>query len=91
MVVMSDLGEPISYVVLELGTPVLSSDGEKLGSVAEIRSDMNADIFDGLIVRRGLLAGDHFFVPASRIEDIYERGVVLALEASAAGSLPERP
>ena len=76
---MDDLGAPASYLVLEEGTDVYASDGEKIGKVAEIRADLQNDIFEGIVVgRTALLPGDAELIPADRIAEIYERGVVLA-------------
>lgn len=80
-----DLGDPASYLVLADGTDVLSSDGRKVGTVEHVLADPDADVFDGLIVD----IGGHRFADASQIERIHEHGVVLALDAHAAGRLPE--
>lgn len=85
---MKDLGAPISYLLLREGTSVYSSDGERVGEVAEIRSDEIRDIFDGLVVRHGLLPGHRRLVAADQIEELFERGVVLRLDAAAAEALP---
>jgi hypothetical protein len=81
-----DLGNPASYLVLADGTPVLSSDGEELGTVEHVLADADADVFDGVIVD---LRPGHRFADASQIEAIYERGVLLAMSADAAERLPE--
>lgn len=79
---MDDLGAPISYLVLEQGADVYSSDGEKLGKVIEVRADMRDDIFDGIVIgHHSLLHTDGELIPAERIEEIFERGVVLAPES----------
>ena len=83
-----DLGDPASYLVLEEGADVYASDGEKVGAVAEIRADLVNDIFDGLVVRHGPLGHGHF-VEAEQVDEIYERGVVLALTAHDVEGLPE--
>ncbi len=86
---MDDLGAPTSYFLLEEGTPVYSSDGEQLGEVEHLLADTEADIFDGIVVDRSVLPGGHRFVDASQVDRIYERGVVLSLDAAAAQRLPE--
>ena len=85
---MNDLGDPTSYLLLRAGTSVYSSDGERIGEVAEIRADEGSDIFDGLVVGHGLLAGQRTFVAADQVEELFERGVVLKLDAAAAEALP---
>jgi hypothetical protein len=81
-----DLGNPASYLVLADGTPVLSSDGREVGKVEHVLADAETDVFDGVVVD---VRGGHRFADASLVEGIYERGVVLAVTASAAEELPE--
>ena len=73
-----DLGNPASYLVLADGTPVLSSDGQELGTVEHVLADADADVFDGVIVDMRAGPGGHRFADAAQVEAIYERGVVLA-------------
>jgi hypothetical protein len=84
-----ELGAPSSYLTLSEGTPVLSSDGKELGRVDVIRADVGSDVFDGLVFSAGVLGTERRFVEADRVDEIYERGVVLDLDAAAAGELPE--
>ena len=86
---MEDLGAPASYLVCGEGTPVYSSDGEKLGEVEHVLADEDTDIFDGIVIDRSILPGGQRFADASQIGEIYERGVVLTVDAAAAQSLPE--
>jgi uncharacterized protein YrrD len=82
-----DRGAPMSYLTLEPGAPVLSSDGAALGTVAHVLADPDADIFDGLVV--AIRGGGHRFVDAPQVAEIAEGGVTLALDADAAERLPE--
>ena len=78
---MEDLGNPISYLVLEKGADVYSSDGEKLGKVNKVLADEQRDIFEGILVDpMPIIPGDLKEIPADRVEAIYERGVVIAPE-----------
>ncbi len=86
---MDDLGTPASYLTLGEGVPVYSSDGQSLGRVSHVLADPDADIFDGLVVDASDLPGGHRFVDAPEVDEIYERGVVLKLDARAAEQLPE--
>ena len=86
---MEDLGPPISYLALEPGIPVFSSDGEALGKVEHVLADPEADIFDGIVLDTSVLPGGHRFADAPVVGEIHERGVVLALDAEAARRLPE--
>ena len=79
---MDDLGAPISYLTLERGASVYAHDGEKLGRVKEIRADAQEDIFDGIVVDHvPLLRRDDEYIPAERIDEIFERGVLLKADA----------
>jgi hypothetical protein len=80
-----DLGDPASYLILADGTPVYASGGEELGKVGEILADPAVDVFDGLVV--DVPAGRRF-VAAAQVDRVYERGVVLRIDAAAAASLP---
>jgi hypothetical protein len=81
-----DLGSPTSYLVLADGTPVVTSDGREFGTIEHVLADADADVFDGLVI--DTRAG-HRFADAEYVEAIHERGVVLALDATAAERLPE--
>jgi uncharacterized protein YrrD len=84
-----DLGNPISYLVLADGTPVMASDGQEVGRVEHVLADLDADVFDGVIVDMRAGSGGHRFADAEQVEAIYERGVVLAVDADGASALPE--
>lgn len=86
---MDDLGQPSSYLSLKPGVPVYSCDGESIGEVEHVLADPDADIFDGLVLDTSVLPGGHRFVDADQVEEIFERGVLLKLERSAAHRLPE--
>ena len=86
---MEDLGAPASYLTLAEGLPVYSSDGEELGKVEHVLADPEVDIFDGIVLDTSVLPGGRRFADATQVAEIYERGVVLTLEAAAAERLPE--
>ena len=83
---MPDLGDPASYLILADGTPVYASGGEELGKVGEILADSDVDVFDGLIVDA---PEGQRYVAAAQVDRVYERGVVLTIDAAAAASLPD--
>ena len=87
---MEDLGAPISYLVLKRGAAVYSRDGERLGRVVRVSGDRKAHIFDGIIFDTTLGPGGHRFVDAPEVAAIYERGVVLSIDAGEAEALPKR-
>src|SRR3954468_18167560 len=67
-----DRGDPISYLTLEPGTPVFTSDGEEVGRVAHVLADADADIFDGIVIESG--RGGHRFVDAPQVARIARGG-----------------
>jgi uncharacterized protein YrrD len=85
---VQDFGDPTSYLMLEPGLPVYSSDGEKVGEVEHVLADPADDIFDGLVLDTSVLPGGQRFVDAENVDEIYERGVVLKIERPAAEALP---
>jgi hypothetical protein len=84
-----DLGDPTSYLELEQGVPVYSSDGERVGVVEHVLADASSDIFDGLILDARSGPGGHRFADATLVESLYERGAVLSIGAAACERLPE--
>ena len=87
---MEDLGHPVSYLVAKRGIPVFSSDGEKLGRVTRVLAAPEANMFDGIIFDTSRGPGGHRFVDAPEVGEIYERGVVLKIDAGKAAELPRR-
>jgi hypothetical protein len=83
---MTDLGGPASYLTLEPGTPVLSSDGAEVGTVTHVLADAEEDIFDGLVI--DTMAGPRF-ADAPLVDELHEHGVVLTVARDAIPSLPE--
>jgi hypothetical protein len=70
--------------VLARGTPVFSSDGERVGDVRKVLEVREKDIFDGLILRtpRGPR-----FVDAPEVASIHEDRVTLTIDAAGAARL----
>jgi PRC-barrel domain len=86
---LMDLGKPASYLTLSAGLPVYSRDGQQLGKVEHVLAEPEKDIFDGIVFDASPLPGGHRFVDAPEVDEIYERGVVLTLDAGSAKRLPE--
>ena len=84
-----DLGKPDSYLDLKPGTPVYSSEGDQLGKVERVRSAIDLDIFDGIVIDRGRRHGGHRYVEAAKVREIFEHGVELTVGSGEADSLPE--
>lgn len=83
---MADLGNPVSYLVLEAGTPVHGSDGVEIGTVEHVLAVPDDDIFDGIVIKT---PDGRRFADAPLVDEIYERGVVLTVPGAAADALPE--
>jgi hypothetical protein len=86
---LNDLGEPGSYLSCKRGVAVYSSDGERLGRVVRVLSAPNIDVFDGIVFDTTAGPGGHRFVDAPEVGQIFERGVVLKIDAAEAAGLPK--
>jgi uncharacterized protein YrrD len=84
-----DLGEPSSYLVLNHGTPVYSSDGEEIGKVTHVLADEDEDVFDGIVIGEHIFGDEHRFADADDVQEIFEHGVVLKLDRAACAELPK--
>src|SRR5215475_10948231 len=85
---MDDLGSKVSYLVAKKGIPVYTSDEVQIGTVVEVLDAPEADLFDGIIFDTTKnRPGGHKFVDAPEVEGIYERGVVLNIDAATAARL----
>ena len=79
-----DTGHPISYKLLARGTPIVSSDGVELGVVERAVDNVKEQIFDGIVMR----AGERYvWVDAPEVARIFERQVVLSIDAAEAAGL----
>ena len=81
-----ELGDPISYLTLEAGTPVFSRDGERVGAVEHVLADANVDVFDGIVIDTRSGPGGWRFADAPEVESIHQHGVVLTLDAERGGA-----
>lgn len=85
----TDLGDRVSYEVLEKGTPVYTAEGEQIGTVAHVLAAEREDIFDGIVIAEHHRPEGHRFADADQIGEIHERAVFLKLDRAAAEQLPE--
>jgi sporulation protein YlmC with PRC-barrel domain len=81
-----DEGLPTAYRVLERGVPVLSRDGEEIGTVDHVVAAPEQDIFHGLVIDAKRLG--RRFVPAEDVASLHERGVDLRIPAAEVAALP---
>lgn len=84
-----DLGQPSSYEVLAAGAPVYSSDEQPIGKVSHVLAAEREDLFEGIIIGEHRFGAEHRFVDAEDVDRIYDRGVVLKLDAQACERLPK--
>ncbi len=75
----------MSYLTLQAGTPVLSTDGRHVGVVKLVLADEAADIFDGIVVETE--DGDRF-ADATEVGEIRADAVLLTLSHAEADRLP---
>jgi Uncharacterized protein conserved in bacteria (DUF2171) len=71
----------VSWKAIERDAVVRSSDGQDVGTVAEVAGDPTADIFNGLVVSLGVL-GANRYVPAEQVTGIWPRRVHVAASAA---------
>jgi PRC-barrel domain len=84
-----DLGQPVSYLVVEPGTDVYSADGERVGTLQHVLADEENDIFDGIVIDTERGPGGLRFADAPDVAELREKGVVLGLAAADVGNLPK--
>jgi hypothetical protein len=87
------VADPVSWIMIEPGWNVVSSDGADVGHVDAVTGDESADIFNGLAIASGPLAKP-CYVPAEQVAQIVEGRVELALtrdEVERLGEFDEPP
>jgi PRC-barrel domain len=84
--VTSDDGHQIGYKVLPRGTPVHTSDGERIGTVYRVLDNAREHIFDGIVIST---PDGRRFVDAPEVARITEKRVTLTIDAAEARALPE--
>jgi hypothetical protein len=80
------MADPVSWLQIEQGWHVITSDGVTIGQVAQIEGDKQDDIFDGLAV--ALEHSKEFgYVPGEQVGAIYPGEVNLKITSAEAGKL----
>jgi len=78
--------DPVSWLQIEQGWSVVTSDGVTVGTVAQVEGDKQDDIFDGLAV-----ASQHpdqiRYVPGEQVGTIYPGEVTLKMASADIGTL----
>ena len=85
MAPIEDDGVAVHYTAIQRGTPVISSDGEQVGKVTEVRDNYREHILDGLVIDTG--DGVRRFVDAPEVTRTAERAVTLAITAAQVAEL----
>ena len=75
--------QQISWMTLEKGVRITTSDGSELGRVGEVVADRQKDIFSGVTFREGML-GEERFIPADLIDQMTAEEVTLTVSADEA-------
>jgi hypothetical protein len=73
------MADPVSWLMIEPGWKVETSDGEEVGRVEEVTGDSNTDIFDGLSIALGMTRGQQY-VPSEQVGEIVDGRVRLLLD-----------
>ena len=80
------MADPVSWLQIQQGWNVVSSDGVSVGTVAQVEGDKQSDIFDGLAV---IHAGEKQlrYVPGEIVSTIYPGEVTLKIASAEAATL----
>lgn len=80
------MADPVSWLQIEQGWNVVSSDAILVGTVAQIEGDKQSDIFDGLAVQpEG--GGQILYVPGEQVGAIHPGQVTLTVASKDVGTL----
>ena len=79
-----DDGVAVHYTAVKRGTPVISSDGQRVGTVAAVLDNYREHIFDGLVIDTD--AGRRF-VDAPEVRRTAELAVTLEITAAQVAEL----
>lgn len=77
--------DEISWLALEAGTKVLTSDGRHVGHVTHVLGDLSEDVFDGIGVSHGLLG--QILLPRAVVARITRGAVHLAVPEAEVGKV----
>ena len=80
------MDEPVGYLALPKGTPVVASDGVGVGKVHKVQHHVRERIFDGLVIQTD---DGKRFVDAPEIGTMTRRQVDLEIDSAAVAALPQ--
>ena len=81
------MADPVSWLQIQQGWNVSTSDGASVGAVAQVEGDKQADIFDGLAVESGEPKQVRY-VAGEQVGAISPGEVTLKITTAEAGALP---
>jgi len=79
--------DPVSWLQIEQGWSVVTSDGVAVGTVAQVEGDKQSDIFDGLAVESTPNPKQIRYVPGEQVGAIYPGEVTLKIASADIGTL----
>lgn len=77
-----DHGAPSSFLQVDPGIDVISSDGQRVGKLEHVLADDGTSIFDGIVIDVATGPGGHRFVDAPDVSEFRERAVLIAVPAA---------
>src|SRR5256886_9079401 len=80
------MADPVSWLQIEQGWNIVSSDGVIVGTVAQVEGDKQDDIFDGLAVASAQPTQIRY-VPGEQVGAIYPGEVTLKIASADIGTL----
>src|SRR6188472_3937403 len=80
------MADPVSWLQIEQGWNVITSDGVLIGMVAQVEGDKQSDIFDGLAVESKQPTQIRY-VPGEQVGAIYPGEVTLKIASGGIGAL----
>jgi hypothetical protein len=80
------MSDPVSWLQIQQGWNIVTSDGISIGTVAQVEGDKQADIFDGLAVASGQPV-ELRYVPGEQVGAIYPGEVTLKIASAESGAL----
>jgi hypothetical protein len=75
------MSDPVSWLQIEQGWNVVTSDGVSVGVVAQLEGDRQTDIFDGLAVE-SVQPAQILYVPSEQVGAIYPGEVRLEITSA---------
>ncbi len=79
--------DPIAWSSILADTPVVSTEGDEVGTVVDVLGSEAEDIFHGIVVHQGLLGRD-VMIPADRVARITRRRIDVTMTGAEIRDLP---